>query len=61
MKILIFKLVVLLLCVPVYPFITIGMWFERNSYYGGNKTFRKVNRDYWEDVWYSLTYKKEDD
>lgn len=58
MKIFIIKLLIALLCVPAYPFIILGQYYERNSYLGSKVKFRTVNRDYWEDVWDALTYKK---
>ncbi|WPK12268.1 hypothetical protein R6U77_00855 [Lysinibacillus louembei] len=53
------KLLILLLCVPAYPFLIVGVWMERSSSTLGVK-FRDVNADYWDDTRYALsvTYKK---
>lgn len=59
MKIVAIKLAVLFLCIPAYPFIVIGTYVERRSYYGNQTTFKKVGREYWNDVKDALTYRKE--
>lgn len=58
MKLLLMKLIVLLLCVPVYPFYVIIVTNEHKSYYGIQSTYKKVSREYWKDVKDVLTYKE---
>jgi hypothetical protein len=58
MKIITVKILVLLLCVPAYPFIAVGSHYERNSYFGKRTTFSEISKEYWCDVWDAITYKK---
>lgn len=52
------KLLVLLLCVPAYPFLIVGIYVERRSTWS-NVRFRDVNADYWMDIYMTLTVKYE--
>lgn len=58
MKLLLIKVLVLLLCIPVYPFYVVLITFERKSYLGNQATFKKVSREYWGEVWDVLTYRR---
>lgn len=60
MKLFLLKIVILLLCVPAYPFYVFFVHTERKSYFGSTSTYRKVSSEYWEDVKNALTYKEAD-
>ncbi|WP_107839522.1 hypothetical protein [Metasolibacillus meyeri] len=51
------KFLVLISCVPAYPFLIIGVWMERNSW--TQAKFSEVNADYWMDIYMTLTVKYE--
>lgn len=52
------KVLIIIICVPAYPFLVIGQYVERKSYLGSRVKFREVNADYWADVWDAVTYRK---
>ncbi|SET42612.1 hypothetical protein SAMN05216389_11129 [Oceanobacillus limi] len=61
MKILLIKIVVLLLCIPAYPFYVFFVGAERRRYFGNQTTYKDVSKEYWQDVKETLLYRKEDE
>lgn len=58
MKIIIHKLIILILCIPAYPILVVGMYLEANSYLGDKTTLKEVSDDYWTDVKDALIYRR---
>ena len=59
MRIVVKKSLILLLCVPLYPFVMFAEWYHIVTHVGHKFSFRKSNKEYWKDVWDALTYRKE--
>lgn len=58
MKLLGKKAIVLLLCIPLFPFVMFAEWYDAKTSFG-RFNFRKESKFYWkDDVWSSLKYRK---
>lgn len=61
MKLLGKKALVLLLCVPAYPFVIFAEWYDKATHFYSTKfNLRKATAEYWSEIWEVLTYKDGD-
>lgn len=58
MKLFLIKVVVLILCLPVYPLVVFSDWYQSKTSMGGSFNFKTSSIIYWEDVMDALSYKK---
>lgn len=58
MRLIIVKILCILFCVPVYPFVIFAEWYGKSMTLGAKFDFKTASVDYWRDVKETLSRRR---